>query len=461
MRCRLLDRATYDAKKLQCVNARISSCNAGAPSYGSISKPPTGRIYETTVRRERSNWTTYLPWTALCLIPLILIFVLGMICTPRKSLDDFEDDGEADELKVNSPQTPSPSSMTDSSCSSPKSTRSAIVMKSQNPDLVRTQLSARCSSDPDSIAYALVTPIPLSERPPNWGTRQWNDNRTDDPFNTFGSKYATRDANKAVVPGLASRLAKAVRFQLTQQSDHNQPNNNQLKRPELDCRRFDHLRAAVNRTSRSRHFHKTSTIISGVENKMFVLPAEFELAALHVNEKHENHGDSLKTAEGRQSERGGQSSGYRSTSIGLPTRHAQIHPLAQFDATDVQPNGFLLREAGLTDNAHSAKVFNSDQLSVPDSSSTSTADSDREDVTPFRRPDHVGRDPLVNQTRVDKNQPNGFLVTSAQVDSLTRSNGNHQKTVLVQTYSHLTEKSQSTGSAGISKPQLSSDYVLL
>ncbi|KAF6770641.1 hypothetical protein AHF37_10793 [Paragonimus kellicotti] len=163
---------------------------------------------------------------ALCLIPLILIFVLGMICTPRKSLDDFDDDGEADELKVNSPQTPSPSSMTDSSCSSPKSTRSAIVMKSQNPDLVRTQLSARSSSDPDSIAYALVTPIPLSEGAPHRGTRHWNDNTVDDSCNTFSSIYATRASNKAVEPGLVSRLAKAVRFQLTQYSDQNQSNNN-------------------------------------------------------------------------------------------------------------------------------------------------------------------------------------------------------------------------------------------
>ncbi|KAF7232946.1 hypothetical protein EG68_06535 [Paragonimus skrjabini miyazakii] len=245
-----------------------------------------------------------------------------------------------------------------------------------------------------------------------------------------------------------------------------------MKRPDpiglyRDCRRFGDPIAATSRTSKSTHFDKATTAMSGVENKMFVLPAEFELAALHVNKKYGNHDDSVntvnrsKSAEGRQSERGGQSSGYRSTSIGLPTRHAQIHPLAQFGAIVVQPNGFLLRGAGLTDHAHSAKVLNSDQLSVPDSSSTSTADSDREDVTPFRRPDHTGRNLLINQTRVDKNQPNGFLVTSAHVDSLTQSNGNQQKTVLVQAFSYSTEKSQSTGSVSVSKPQFQSDYVLL
>ncbi|KAA3680442.1 uncharacterized protein DEA37_0013730 [Paragonimus westermani] len=261
--------------------------------------PPPRNYTVATVRHERSNWTTYLPWTALCLIPLILIFVLGMICTPRKSLDDFDGDGEADDLKVNSPQTPSPSSMTGSSCGSLKSTRSAVVMKSPNSDLVRTQLLARSSSDPDSIAYALVASVPLPERTHHIETMKWNDGRGGDSCNAFSSTYTTHGTNKMVAPGLISRLSKAVRFQLTQHSDHNESINIHLRRPDSvdlypDCQRSGRARATASRTSRSAHFHEASTVLSGVENKMFVLPAEFELAALRVDKKYGNHDDSNK-----------------------------------------------------------------------------------------------------------------------------------------------------------------------
>ncbi|OON17636.1 hypothetical protein X801_06524, partial [Opisthorchis viverrini] len=95
---------------------------------------------------------------AICLIPLILIFVLGLICTPRKSLEDLEDE-ETSQLKVNSPLSRTSSSASASSCDSPRSTHSAIAISHR----LTNDIVPRASSNPDLPAADRIHTVVISE----------------------------------------------------------------------------------------------------------------------------------------------------------------------------------------------------------------------------------------------------------------------------------------------------------
>ncbi|CAH8440592.1 unnamed protein product [Schistosoma turkestanicum] len=120
-----------------------------------IGCPPIRNYTYVHPRRPLNSWSVYLPWTALGLIPLILIFALGLICAPRKSLDELDDDYTSQEegecLKtIFSPMTSSSTAspnLSESSCS-PRSIQSIAACSTGDKVIVCTSKLTRSLSHP-------------------------------------------------------------------------------------------------------------------------------------------------------------------------------------------------------------------------------------------------------------------------------------------------------------------------
>ncbi|CAH8477859.1 unnamed protein product [Heterobilharzia americana] len=104
-----------------------------------IGCPPIRNYTYIQPRRPMNSWSVYLPWTALGIIPLILIFALGLICAPRKSLDGIDDD-ESQEEEAASPSL--------SESSSPRSIQSIAVCSAGEKMIVCDSELTRSLSHP-------------------------------------------------------------------------------------------------------------------------------------------------------------------------------------------------------------------------------------------------------------------------------------------------------------------------
>ncbi|CAH8487188.1 unnamed protein product [Heterobilharzia americana] len=117
-----------------------------------IGCPPIRNYTYIQPRRPMNSWSVYLPWTALGIIPLILIFALGLICAPRKSLDGIDDDESQEEegLKtVFSPMTSSSAASPSlSESSSPRSIQSIAVCSAGEKMIVCDSELTRSLSHP-------------------------------------------------------------------------------------------------------------------------------------------------------------------------------------------------------------------------------------------------------------------------------------------------------------------------
>ncbi|TGZ37164.1 hypothetical protein CRM22_011354 [Opisthorchis felineus] len=327
--------------------------------------PPRNYTAPPPVRKPWGTWTTYLPWTAICLIPLILIFVLGLICTPRKSLEDLGDE-ETNQLKVNSPLSRTPSSASASSCDSPRSTHSAIAI----PHRVTNDIIPRASSNPDLPVADRIHTVVVSEPVSLDCQRQIS------ALHYFN--YSQGVGQISVPPILSTssqgqplgspRDVRIVNFKLPEETTAE-----------------THGRTQGSSTGIKAHIKLESGVkvekIFGAENKAFALPAHFEMAAVRIRDKTEQAFQKQQNIRSAKCSEG-----------------ADAWPLLNFHTRNPPKTQAVISPSKLTDPLkHTAH-------SLPDDNSSST-ESPLEDVAPFRKPDH--------RTFLQPNgQPNGGLFSS-------------------------------------------------
>ncbi|THD23912.1 hypothetical protein D915_005092 [Fasciola hepatica] len=389
-------------------------------------------------RRIRSAFSVYLPWTALGIIPLILLFVLGLICTPRKTLDDYADEDEMDALKIHSPSSPL-SSSTNSSASlvseadSLKSVHSVLVLSytpcsqsnCHSSHMVHQHNHRRCqsvqcpvglprwSSQPDRLAR--------ESAPRNSGCSSCMDHGRPSTGRTVAlvQRSAFRDTTKsissprAVSFQLPSRPQTTVESSLKQQLQVRVLHSYGSSTTDLSTDTISVARSSVNADIHSgnppepvqsgRKDGCRSADIRGVENKSFALPAHLELPTLQLRPEH------LSLPDPRR----------RNETPDTPRLSKKLNGTHHRDSADSRTKRFpaskVKSKVDELPLSRPISGLSSSGLSLSNVSNTSsnTTESDREDCTPFRRPDKIGHDPLsVKQQLVVKcgsNPPNGFL----------------------------------------------------
>ncbi|GAA51292.1 hypothetical protein CLF_105851 [Clonorchis sinensis] len=336
--------------------------------------PPRNYTAPPPVRKPWGTWTTYLPWTAICLIPLILIFVLGLICTPRKSLEDLGDE-ETNQLKVNSPLSRTPSSASASSCDSPRSTHSAIAI----PHRVTNDIIPRASSSPDLPAADLTHTVVVSEPVSLDCQRQISAIHYFNCSQGVGQISAppALSTSSQGQPLTFLRDGRIVSFKLPEETTG-----------EPGAYTAEHLEKAQDSSTRIKA-HVDGKFegcvkaekIFGAQNNTFALPAHFEMAAVRIRDKTE------QVFQKQQSIRSAKCS-EETDAWPLLNFHTRIPLKPQ---TVISPN-------------NSTDPLKHVIHSLADDNSSST-ESHLEDVAPFRKPDH--------RTCLQPNgQPNGGLFSS-------------------------------------------------
>ncbi|VDP89165.1 unnamed protein product [Echinostoma caproni] len=287
--------------------------------------------------------------SALGIIPLILLFVLGLICTPRKTLDDYTDDEEADALKIHSPSSPLSSSTHSSSesiasgagSSSPQSTRSALVVSRTRRSSSQSNV-IRATNTSHRASFQSAIRLPRWSSQPEHLARERSDlagvcvRRTGTVRLRVGP--TTRSAIRAVSTTKSISSPRAVSFQLPSRTPNqaeptskhrlqvqvfHSPIPSTAEMTDLSEPLSEHIATAhplstvaptdnghkptrygrANRESWTDTRALTGGVVDtvdavnrrgGVENKLFVLPAHFELAALRLGENRSGTSDPIQ-----------------------------------------------------------------------------------------------------------------------------------------------------------------------
>ncbi|TPP56003.1 hypothetical protein FGIG_05624 [Fasciola gigantica] len=374
---------------------------------------------------------------ALGIIPLILLFVLGLICTPRKTLDDYADEDEMDALKIHSPSSPL-SSSTNSSASlvseadSLKSVHSVLVLSYTPCSQSNCHSSHMVHQNNHRQCQSVQCPVRL----PRWSSQPDRLTRESARRNSSCSscmdhgrpsagrtvalvqRSAFRDTTKSI------SSPRAVSFQLPSQprtaveSTSKQLQVRVLHSHGSSTTNLSTDTISVARPSVSADIHSVnppepvqsdrkdgcrSANFRGVENKSFALPAHFELPTLQLRPEHLSLPDPRRRNETPDTPR-------------LSTKLSGTHHRDSADSrTKRFPASKVKSKVDELPLSRPISGLSSSGLSLSNISNTSsnTTESDREDCTPFRRPDKIGHDPLSAKQQLivkcGSNPPNGFL----------------------------------------------------
>ncbi|CAH8469568.1 unnamed protein product [Schistosoma margrebowiei] len=368
-----------------------------------IGCPPVRNYTYIQPRRPLNSWSVYLPWTALGLIPLILVFALGLICAPRKSLDELEDDDLSQEnecLKtIFSPMTSSSAaSPTLSESSSPRSIQSIAACSTGDKVIVCASELTRSLSHP-SLSDMVHTTLVTNETNKQKSCLLSSNINTEQDPDSFclqqKSKYypescelllnndntiINHDKRNFIKDGSSSKFfnevfkptkSRAVTFQLPgafeeksiMDSDHD--NIDSDSKIQTNKNREE----SMNQREAQRNSGNISRQSKFVESDNRAIPACFEMAALKVRVSRNEFGN--------------------------VTNH-NVNP----DFVDQEiwnSNACTLKQPNKNHHSHSnsQSQTNDSKNIVKDTnnndfnqSQSSSSESDREDVTPFRRTDN-------------------------------------------------------------------------
>nr|CAH8830753.1 unnamed protein product [Trichobilharzia regenti] len=296
-----------------------------------IGCPPVRNYTYVQPRRPVSSWSVYLPWTALGLIPLILIFALGLICAPRKSLDGLdEDDDDGDESQegeglktVFSPMTSSSAASPSlSASSSPRSIQSIAVCSNGEKVIVCDSELTRSLSHPslsDMVRASLANNNNNNNTNENHKRQSYQpgykvdmeEENNDSYHQQKKSNYNlenddlppdynrdTQNCMKEHSVGYFNEILKppksrAVTFQLPEKFDqksvtdlYQEMNNSEVKKPTTH---ESHVSDAHQQITQPIHTPKQGKANNKYESR--AIPASFEMAALRmrsINNAREN-----------------------------------------------------------------------------------------------------------------------------------------------------------------------------
>ncbi|XP_018648846.1 hypothetical protein Smp_126620 [Schistosoma mansoni] len=380
-----------------------------------IGCPPVRNYTHVQPRRSLNSWSVYLPWTALGLIPLILIFALGLICAPRKSLDELDDEDLSQEgecLKtIFSPMTSSSAaSPTLSESSSPRSIQSIAACSTGDKVIVCASELTRSLSHPslsDMVRTTLVTNESDKQKScllsSNVNTEQDADSfclqqkskkyypescehllNNDNSINNHDKRNFTEDGSgsKFFNEVLKPTKSRAVTFQLPGafeekpviDSDHdNRDSESKIKTNKIHEELLHQQEAQQNSSNISRQS-------KSIKSDNRAIPACFEMAALKVRVSRNELGDEIMN----------------SNAFTLKQPYKNYHSRSNSQSQ--------------TDN--SKNIVENTNNNDFNQSRSSSSESDREDVTPFRRTDHS-----ILTDHWDKNNNNNPRLNGVQIQN--------------------------------------------
>ncbi|CAH8833048.1 unnamed protein product [Trichobilharzia szidati] len=333
---------------------------------------------------------------SLGLIPLILIFALGLICAPRKSLDGLdEDDGDDDESQegeglktVFSPMTSSSAaSPTLSASSSPRSIQSIAVCSNGEKVIVCDSELTRSLSHPslsDMVRASLANnnnnenhkrqsyqpghKIDMEEENNDSYHQQNRSNynlENDDLPPDYNQNCMKEHSVGYFNENLKPPKSRAVTFQLPEKFDqksvtdlYQEMNNSEMKKPTIH---ENHVNDAYQQIAQPIHTPKQGKTNNKYDSR--AIPASFEMAALRMRSI--NNGGGNKT----------------NHSFDLNCENEKNCSLNTFETAGQCNNPQIHTSLSLQNNS---EHFISNEDNLNQSQSTSS-ESDREDVTPFRR----------------------------------------------------------------------------
>ncbi|TNN10189.1 hypothetical protein EWB00_005619 [Schistosoma japonicum] len=348
-----------------------------------IGCPPIRNYTYIQPRRPLNSWSVYLPWTALGLIPLILIFALGLICAPRKSLDELDDDEsqEGERLKtifspLTSSSTASPSL---SESSSPRSIQSVALCSTGDKVIVCASELTRSLSHPnlsDMVRTKPVTNENNKQKSCLLNSTTYAEQRSQ-RYNPHSCEFINNNnltiqnyskERSTIFNGvLKPSKSRAVTFQLPEKSQEKlitdlYHDNTSLESIMNTNKSYEdsNYRQWVQRDS-GNISHQLITNKS--DNR--AIPACFEMAALNVKMLREDTGNVTNH-------------NFNSNSVNQETCSSNV-----FDTK--QPHKNYPLQSQTNDSKYFFSNTNNNNFNHSQSSSS---ESDREDVTPFRRTDN-------------------------------------------------------------------------
>ncbi|CAH8456288.1 unnamed protein product [Schistosoma rodhaini] len=442
-----------------------------------IGCPPVRNYTYVQPRRSLNSWSVYLPWTALGLIPLILIFALGLICAPRKSLDELDDEDLSQEgecLKtIFSPMTSSSAaSPTLSESSSPRSIQSFAACSTGDKAIVCASELTRSLSHPslsDVVRTTLVTNESDKQKScllsSNVNTKQDADSfclqqkskkyypescehllNNDNSINNHDKRNFTEDGSgsKFFNEVLKPTKSRAVTFQLPGAFEEKPviDSESKIKTNKIHEESLHQQKAQQNSSNISRQS-------KSIKSDNRAIPACFEMAALKVRVSRNELGNVTNH-------------NFNPDFIDQEIRNSNAFTLKQ------PYKNYHSRSNSQSQTDNSKNIVENTNNNDFNQSQSSSSESDREDVTPFRRTDHSiltdhwdknNNNPRLNGVQI-QNENEGYNTMKTFCDlqtyglSLSSSQKNKHKTSSI----IVTAKNPLTSGE---KRHSNADYILL
>ncbi|KAK4473819.1 hypothetical protein MN116_003152 [Schistosoma mekongi] len=419
-----------------------------------IGCPPIRNYTYIQPRRPLNSWSVYLPWTALGLIPLILIFALGLICAPRKSLDELDDDEsqEGERLKtIFSPLTSSSTaSPSQSESSSPRSIQSVALCSTADKVFVCASELTRSLSHPNLLNTVNTKPVTNENNKKSCllnsttNTEQRSQRNNLNSRQLINNNNITKDRSTIFNGILKPSKSRAVTFQLPEKSCEKlitdlYYDNTSLESIISTNESYDdsNYRQWVQRNS-GNISHQLITNKS--DNR--AIPACFEMAALNVKMLHEDTGNITNH-------------NFNPNSVNQKTCSLNV-----FETKQLNTNYHLQSQTNNSDYFSSNTNNNNFHQSQ-----SSSSESDTEDVTPFRRTDNSV---VTNQwDNNNRSKLNGVQIqtdnASKECDAVKGKNYRdlQARALSLSSQKHNHQKAPITVTTTSGKQQSTADHLLL